>query len=410
MNVALTLPRPHAGQRLILDQRKKRNVLRCGRRFGKTQLGEHLLLETALEGLPSAWFAPTYKMLGEPWRDFLEMLAPFGSTLVVDKTDRSITLPTGGRIDFWSLDRDQVVRGRKYARAIVDEAAYVRDLERAWTASIRPTLTDYRGDAYFLSTPAEAHDYFNGTLYHRGEQDTEGWASWCMPTVANPFIDPDEVAEAEKEMPEAAFAQEYLGEPAEAASSPFGWEFIDAACTMDEPLGTPVDVWGVDLAKSVDWTVAVGLDREGNVAAFQRWQSDWRNTTKRLKAMVRGRRSLIDATGVGDPIVENISAGSPLVEGFKFTMSSRQSLLEGLAMALQRGELRLLSGVMESELRAFRYEYRSGRVRYAAPDGIHDDTVMALALAVRARQSRGAPVSIDVGPRLDLDDPDEWDD
>ena len=44
MNVALTLPRPHAGQRLILDQRKKRNVLRCGRRFGKTQLGEHLLL------------------------------------------------------------------------------------------------------------------------------------------------------------------------------------------------------------------------------------------------------------------------------------------------------------------------------------------------------------------------------
>ena len=238
----------------------------------------------------------------------------------------------------------------------------------------------------------------------------EGWRSWCMPTTANPYIDPDEVEEARLEMPEAAFAQEYLGEPAEAASSPFGWEFIDAACTLDEPMAGTVDVWGVDLAKSVDWTVAVGLDREGNVVAYQRWQSDWRNTTKRLKAMVHGKRSLIDATGVGDPIVENIAAGSPLVEGFKFTMGSRQSLLEGLAMALQRGELRLLRGVMESELRAFRYEYSNGRVRYAAPDGIHDDVVMALALAVRARQSRGALPSIDVGPILDLDDPDDWDD
>lgn len=406
----MALPRPHPGQQTILRERAKRNVLRCGRRFGKTQLGEHLLIETALDGLPCAWFAPTYKMLGEPWRDFLRLLEPFGKTLKVDKTDRSLTLPTGGRMDFWSLDRDQVVRGRKYARAVVDEAAYVRDLEGAWTGSIRPTLTDYRGDAYFLSTPAEAHDYFNGTLYARGEQGTPGWASWCMPTVANPFIDPAEVEEARAEMPVAAFEQEYLGQPAEAASSPFGWEFISAACTLDQPLGTDVDVWGVDLAKSVDWTVAVGLDRHGNVAAFQRWQSDWRNTTQRLKAMVRGRRSLIDATGVGDPIVENIAAGSPLVEGFKFTMSSRQALLEGLAMALQRGELRLLRGVMESELRAFRYEYAGGRVRYAAPEGIHDDVVMALALAVRARQLRGAPVSIDVGPVLDVAEPDEWDD
>lgn len=409
LSVDLVLPRPHPAQQQVLDEAGRHNVVRCGRRFGKTLLGESLLLNNALRGKPGAWFAPTYKMMGEVWRDILETLAPFGKLLKVEKSERRITLPGGGFLDFWSLDSGDTVRGRKYALAVVDEAAYVRDLENVWTRVIRPTLTDYRGGSWFFSTPAEAHDYFNGTLWEWGQQGKRDWRSWSMPTSANPYIDPDEIEDARQEMPEAAFRQEYLAEPAESSTSPFGYDHIERACCLETPTGGDVHVWGFDLAKSVDWTVGFGLERNGDCAAFQRWQTDWRNTTARIRAMTRGRYALIDSTGVGDPIVEDLQRTSPLVEGFKFTASSRQSLLEGLAVALQCGEVRVPGGVIERELKAFRHEMSGRRVRYAAPDGFHDDTVMALALAVRARSTRPAPVLLDAGDGTTFDLDDDWD-
>lgn len=411
--VEIVLPRLHEGQQRVIREAKRWNTLRCGRRFGKTLLGEQLIIEKPLKGLPVAWFAPTYKMLSEVWRDILNMLHPMASLIQVDKKERRITMPGGGFIDFWSLDSENTVRGRKYARAIIDEAAYVRGLEEVWFRVIRPTLTDFRGDAWFFSTPKEAHDFFNGVLFARGQQKSGSWKSWSMPTIANPHIDPEEVEEAREYMPEAAWRQEYLGEPAESAESPFGWNFIEKACCLDSPLAGKPDVWGVDLAKSVDYTVAIALDRDGNCVAFQRWQSDWRNTTRRLDVMLRNAPSLVDSSGVGDPIVESLQAKNPLVQGFKFTSTSRQAILEGLAMALQRGEVRVPSDVIEDELKSFRYDYSRGRVRYAAPNSIHDDCVMALALAVHARHSRPATVTLEVEDASigssEFYDDDDWD-
>src|SRR5690606_16562371 len=98
------------------------NVLNCGRRFGKTALGIHRLTP-ALHGDPVAWFSPTYKMLEEVWREtkhsFAEVIAR------PSEAQKRLELVTGGVIDMWSLDRADSVRGRKYKRVIIDEAAMV---------------------------------------------------------------------------------------------------------------------------------------------------------------------------------------------------------------------------------------------------------------------------------------------
>jgi hypothetical protein len=70
------LPRPHSGQRRILQDMRRFNVLACGRRFGKTTFGIERLVRPALEGYPVAWFSPTYKMLSEVWRTFSLILGP----------------------------------------------------------------------------------------------------------------------------------------------------------------------------------------------------------------------------------------------------------------------------------------------------------------------------------------------
>src|SRR5690606_6762025 len=116
-----------------------------------------------------------------------------------------------GSIDFFSMDLGGAdrVRGRKYARAILDECALVVGLKDAWEKAIRPTLADYMGDAWFLSTPRRGS--FFEELYRRSQSDEE-WASWTLPTSANPFIRPSEIEAARRDMSEQAFAQEFLAD------------------------------------------------------------------------------------------------------------------------------------------------------------------------------------------------------
>jgi terminase large subunit-like protein len=386
--LAVRLRHRHKAQAQIVREAKRFNVLQCGRRFGKTTLGVDLALDVAIEHQPVGWFAPTYKLLDEAWRDVLK--AAREVITATDKQQRRVELIGGGVIEFWTMDHPDPGRGRKYARVIVDEAGIVRDLDVIWTQALRATLTDLRGDAWFLGTP-KGHNYFH-TLFQRGQQGDVGWQSWRFATVANPFLDPAEIESARQELPDLAFRQEYLGEAVEDGSNPFGIAFIQA-CIVPALSSAPARHYGVDLAKSVDWTVALGLDASKVVCAFDRFQAPWQETFDRVKRTVGHVPTLVDSTGVGDPIVERlVREGGPHFEGFKFTSTSRQQLLEGLAAVIQKREVRFPDGPIVRELESFSYEYtRTGGVKYLAPEGLHDDCVMALALAVAKAASPIVP-------------------
>jgi predicted phage terminase large subunit-like protein len=255
----LTLPKPHASQRVILDEARRYNVLACGRRFGKTTLGGNLVAEPLLRGRSVAWFAPKYQLLEEAYNDHKRMYAPIMTRAVKSPAPR-IELITGAAIDYWTLeDPATVARGRKYQRVVIDEAAMARYLEAAWTEAIRPTLTDYRGDAFFLSTP-KGHNYFS-TLYQQAGELPD-WNRWQIPTTANPYIDPNEVAEAERSLPSIAFRQEYLAEFVDAAGARIRREWL----RYGEPPPGMTFGMGVDLAISTkaeaDYTAAVVLGRD----------------------------------------------------------------------------------------------------------------------------------------------------
>ncbi len=203
----------HAAQQDIKDHAARYNVLCMGRRFGKTALGLDLISDPVLiEGFPAAWFAPKFKYVKEVYREACQSLAPLITHK--DGTDYRIELVTGGVLEFWSLEDPDAGRSRKYKRVIVDEAAMARHLEEAWTKSIRATLIDYRGDAYFMSTPkgmVGAGKYFK-TLFDFGKTGSptrrKGWRSWQLPTATNPYIHPSEIEEFKKDLPPLVFTQE----------------------------------------------------------------------------------------------------------------------------------------------------------------------------------------------------------
>ena len=80
--------------------------------------------------------------------------------------------------------------------------------------------------------------------------------------------------------------------------------------------------------------------------------------------------------------MERLQRELPRVEGYNFTSPSKQKLMEGLAVAIQSKLVGYPEGDITNELDGFEYEYTRTGVKYSAPDGLHDDCVMALALAV----------------------------
>ena len=118
--------------------------------------------------------------MADAWRVVRSTLAAV--TRDKSEQEKRLELMGGGVIEFWSLDSPDSGRGRKYDTVVVDEAAMISSFEEAWQQSIRPTLTDLQGSAWFLSTP-KGMNYFK-QLFDRGQDPERGdWASWQMPPV-----------------------------------------------------------------------------------------------------------------------------------------------------------------------------------------------------------------------------------
>lgn len=372
----------HPSQLTVFNALRRFNVLQIGRRWGKTRFQEFSILDAAIRGGKCAWFAPSYKYLAEPGRDLEAALAPIMDRY--DRVEKRMQLTTGGSIDFWTLEDADAGRGRFYDLVTVDEAGFVTGLLDIWRAAIRPTLADRRGRAIFGGTPKGTGDFHR--LFLEAQGDTTGtWAAFRLGSGSNPYLDPSEVEEMRRSLPKAVADQEIEGIPAEDGGCPFGLDAI-RACTAPLSSSDP-ECWGVDLAKSQDWTVALALDAEGRVCRLERWQSPWNVTRERLARMIGSAPAQIDSTGVGDPIVEDLRKVCRRVEGFKFTSQSKQQLMEGLQIAISTNEIRFPDGWLRAELEAFGFRYTGRNVSYEATVG-HDDGVCALALAVLARRSR----------------------
>jgi len=68
---------------------------------------------------------------------------------------------------------------------------------------------------------------------------------------------------------------------------------------------------------------------------------------------------------------------------FTTTNATKAGIIQALELAFERGEITLLTDELQiNELTAYQSEkLPSGLVRYGSPEGLHDDTVMALAMA-----------------------------
>ena len=402
-------PDLHRAQQQIVREAKRFNVVCAGRRFGKNVLALELLIMPALEGKPVAFFSATNKLLAEAWRDLCSTLAPV-TTRKLEQEHR-LELSTGGVIDCWSLEGTGAGRGRKYARVVVDEAAQSNQLETLWNEDLRPTLTDYSGDAWFLSTPRGRNGFWR--LFRKGQSaDSTEWMSWQFPSSANPYLPPGEVEAARKDMPERAYGQEYLALFIEETGGVFRKiaESIDrgrreTSIITDPNLSLSL---GVDVARHNDWNVLTILAANGVQVYHERFKDiSWpriiaaiehATTVFDIPLPVEGpiemtrnlpiRRLqkpfvILDSTGVGDVVFDALLERRIEVINYTFNNANKRRIMDSLASNLENGRLRLMDiEAQENELIAYEYNQTpAGTTTMNAPTGENDDCVVSLALA-----------------------------
>lgn len=339
------------------------------------------LFEQAIQGKTGDnywWVAPVYTQAKIAFRRMKRAIPAY--LMSVNNSELFITLANGAIITFKSAEKPDNLYGDDVKAAVIDEASRVR--EEAWHA-IRSTLTATRGLLRCIGNVKGRKNWFY-QLARTAEAGAPGMSfakltAWDA--VAGGVLARDEIEGARRDLPENVFRELYLAEASDDEGCPFGYRAIQACLAPMSDLAP--SAIGVDLAKSQDWTVIIGLDRNGVTCGFERWQRvPWNETTAKLGEIIGYSPALVDSTGVGDPIVERLQDKCEGVEGFTFTGKSKQMLMEGLALAIQSGHVRIPDGPIRVELETFEYQYTRTGVRYSAPDGMHDDCVMALGLAV----------------------------
>lgn len=324
------------------------------------------------------------------WRELKQLAAPIPGRTVREDA-RRIALPGGGEIVVKSADAPNSMLGEGLDLVVLDEAAYLD--EEVWTRILRPTLSDRRGRAVFISTPA-GFNWFHA-LYQRGQDEAPGWASWRYPTIDNPLIAADEIDEARATLPSAIYLQEYEAAFLDSVGAVF--RDVDRAATAEpQPFAEPghTYVCGVDWGRSGDFTAIAVYDVTLSTLVHLERFTGLEFATQRGRLHGVYHRFLptaivAEANSIGQPQIEALQRDALPIVPFTTTNASKAVLVDRLALAFETGTIRIIPDpVLLAELRAFVGErLPSGLMRYAARSG-HDDTVMALLLALEGADHR----------------------
>lgn len=386
----------HEGQEDAWRSTARTVCIVAGRRWGKSEFGCWWSATQARKAhsrdRPSVgWYViPTYKVGRPTWRKYLSLL-PNGWVTKINGTERAPdSLEFGNaRIEFKTAEKPENLVAEGLDWVWIDEAGIVD--EAVWRESIRPALIDYQAPALLTGTP-KGKNWFHRISARGSDPEYPKIATFGGPTFENPWLKMEEYEELTQDMPPHLILQEIFGEFLDDSGDVFRniETAKDAALELYPDTGGYCDhktfVIGVDLARLVDFTVLYGLCREGHPTGYERFQhTAWPLQKERIVAAQKETDALlvVDSSGIGDVIVQDLEreVGSRILP--VKTGPNKASLIDALSIALD--QLRILlpdEPVIINELKLFGYEMTShGNIRYSAPEGLHDDCVIALALA-----------------------------
>lgn len=300
-------------------------------------------------------------------------------------------LTSGGQIYVYGADRPDLMRGPNPLGVVLDEFSVQKT--KVWEEIVQPIMrSNPRSWCWFLFTPRGKNHAFKVFQYGLDQRDSE-WKSWKMDVTESGIFTEDQMFKMRTTSTQQTFAQEYMCEFLEGEGAVFRNVRDIATAEIKEPEANHMYVIGVDLAKHQDYTVISVFDRVNNNQVYQDKfnKIEWPFQKKRIKSISdHYNRALVilDSTGIGDPIFDDLArAGLPILP-YKITSPSKKDLIEKLSISIDQKNIRILP-IQDTlyEFDNFTYsQSQTGILHYGAPEGFHDDIVISIALAVWSLQ------------------------
>ena len=225
--------------------------------------------------------------------------------------------------------------------------------------------------------------------------DYDDYKSYKGSSYDTPYINPKELIDAKKTLPENVYKQEYLAEFLDGGGEVF--TKLNNYTFDSYPISEGRIYAGVDLGRHEDYSVITCMDSQGNVVDIYRTNNkEWRIIINDLLDILRKNNAigLVEVNSIGDVIYEELKKSYKDIHPFTTTSKSKQELIEGLILDFNEGSIGIPSKKLFSplyqELETFTYDYnpKTRAVKYGHPSGLHDDCVISLALANYCRKTK----------------------
>lgn len=336
--------------------------------------------------------------------------------------EQTWTFDTGARIMSRTLgnveQEDQPgQRGKNPTCVVIDEAAYEKD--KVYTEAIEQFFLTHDTYEYVLfSTPAGKSGYY----YKKVEHDDD-WFSPHWPSPISPYISEEKIEERREKLPADVFAQEIMGEFAEDGGSAIdhGVWVANVRPDVEPEPGRPRHI-GIDPARAGnDECVLLDMDAAG--VAHNAWSFatiDGPRFVELLEILQHGKRELEYWDGVPEPAFgagvtpeggyETIIVEENGVGGFAadFAEANLGDVIHVVTSTNKRKQAIYQRFITDLEAEEFAFpKHRqlqrqattlqksftpTGKAKYEAPPGKHDDWPDAAAFANWARHGNGEPL------------------
>lgn len=362
------------------------------RRARKTTTAIYELVKQAHMRQGVYWHVfPTYAEAKDAvWRDPNMITRIIPQEMIADKNNSElfIRFKNGSILKMVGADTPDTLRGAGPVGCVLDEFATMKF--EAWEI-IEPILRANGGWCWFIGTPKGKNHLYD--FYQRGQRDHKEWGSWLLDGEKSGIINQDQLAEMRQSMTQKMYAQEIMCSFLESEGTVFRGVREAMTSQPEPPKANHLYVMGVDLAKVTDFTVLTVYDRMKNNQVYQdRFQTlEWPFQKQKIATIAKhynNALTIVDATGIGDPIADDLIRQGIAVEPFKITEQSKKDLIEKLSIWIEQRRCTLLN-IADSQLEFDNFSYEigsTGKIRYQGRQGYHDDIVISHALAINALQ------------------------
>ena len=382
---------PHTKQKeminSILESKSKYHIACVGRQFGKSLMAMNLVLYWGINKGPAKilWVSPVYSQTDKVQKELMQAIGDSGIVKSCNYSSNEITLKNGTTILFRSAERYDNIRGLTCDYGVIDEAAFCKD--EAWQEAIRPVFMVRGKKVLFISTPKGKNFFYD--LYQLGiNEDYPQYKNYTGTSYDTPYIDPIDITDAKKTLPENVFKQEYLAAFIDSGGEVFSNLDKNTFAAYPQPQGKVF--CGIDLGKQEDYTVATFIDSRGQVVDIYRSNAqEWTTMVTEIVTRIRkwNATTMIEVNSIGDVIFEMVKKQWQDTHPFVTTSKSKQEIVEGLILDMNDTVIKIpqpqLFSWLYNELSMFTYDYnpKTRSIKYGHPSGQHDDTVISLAIA-----------------------------